>query len=185
MSRFFLALVLFSSCAFSQSLSVGVLAGVPISDAFSSATSGNVSVADASQRLAIGPTLELRLPFGLGVSVDALYRRIGYDANVGQGLSVSHGNSFQFPIMAKYRLPGIVMRPFVGGGVAFQTTTGFKSFDGRTGLVLGGGLDFKLTRFHITPELRYTRWGTDNLVEYFNVLRPTQNQADFLVGFTF
>ncbi len=45
--------------------------------------------------------------------------------------------------------------------------------------------DLKVSRVHITPELRYTRWGTESLTEYLNVLRPAQNQGDFLIGFTF
>jgi hypothetical protein len=167
-----------------QALSVGVRAGVPVSDAFSAAT-GGTTVKDASQRLTLGPTVELRLPFGLGFSVDALYRRVGYEATAPNATGSKHGNSWQIPIMAKYRMPGIVVHPFVGGGVSFQTTTGFSGFGNRTGVVLGAGLDLKVSRVHITPELRYTRWGSENLVDYLNVLRPAQNQGDFLIGFTF
>jgi hypothetical protein len=184
MFRLTLGLVLCCSGVCAQHLSVGVRGGVPITDAFSAAT-GSSALTDASQHMTIGPTLELRLPFGLGASVDALYRRIGYDVNAPNVAGGQNGNSWQIPIMAKYTIPGLVVRPFVGGGVSFQATTGFKDFGNRTGVVLGGGLDFKLSRFHITPELRFTRWGTESLPQYLNLFHPAQNQGDFLVGFTF
>ena len=185
MFRLTFVFALCCSGVYAQALSVGVRAGVPISDAFNTAT-GSIPIEDASQRFTIGPTVELRLPFGLGFSVDALYRRVGFEGTVSPTQTSSqHGNSWQIPIMAKYAMPGFVVRPFVGGGVSFQTTTGFRGFGNRTGVVLGAGLDLKVSRVHITPELRYTRWGTESLTEYLNVLRPAQNQGDFLIGFTF
>jgi hypothetical protein len=54
----------------------------------------------------------------------------------------------------------------------------------RLGVVLGGGLDIHAFVIHVTPELRFTRWAQ----QYFNlsgVLNSGQNQAEFLVGFTF
>jgi hypothetical protein len=37
----------------------------------------------------------------------------------------------------------------------------------------------------LSPEIRYTRWGSVNISDLSNVLRSNPNQAEFLVGLTF
>src|SRR5579872_7567093 len=61
--------------ASAQPFSVGLKAGVPLTDFFN--TVQNVSTT-VPNRYIIGAEAELRLPFGLGVEVDALYRRLNY-----------------------------------------------------------------------------------------------------------
>ena len=54
------------------------------------------------------------------------------------------------------------------------------------GFVFGGGVELKLAWVRIAPEIRYTRWGSENFRDPVNALLRTQrNQGDFLVGFTF
>ena len=72
-----------------------------------------------------------------------------------------------------------------------------------TGFVAGFGVDIHLLFLHISPEIRYTRWGSQQFVTpVFALIAPgvglgnvspalpgtiqsNQNQAEFLVGFTF
>jgi hypothetical protein len=53
------------------------------------------------------------------------------------------------------------------------------------GFVLGGGVDVKALVIHITPELRFTRWGAKQFIDPAGMFNSQQNQAEFLVGFTF
>jgi hypothetical protein len=38
---------------------------------------------------------------------------------------------------------------------------------------------------HITPEVRLTRWGAKHFIDPTGMVNSQQNQAEFLVGFTF
>jgi hypothetical protein len=73
-----LLLLLGAAPAFSQLVSFGVKAGVPLTDFINAASgdtpSGFIDFASHTNRYIVGATGELRLPFGLGIEVDVLYR---------------------------------------------------------------------------------------------------------------
>ena len=50
------------------------------------------------------------------------------------------------------------------------------------GIVLGAGVDIHALVIHITPELRYTRWGAQNILDANGGIHSNQNQAEFPVG---
>ena len=50
---------------------------------------------------------------------------------------------------------------------------------------MGGGIELKLPLIRVSPELRYTRWDNKNFQSRSGLLNSTQNQLEFLVGFTF
>jgi opacity protein-like surface antigen len=213
-----LLLLLFGAIpAFSQPFSYGVKAGVPLTD-FVDAASGNTAsgfldFATHTNRYIVGVTGELRLPFGLGVEVDALYRHVNYQSTSGAVDAITKanttGNAFEFPIMGKYRFGTKVIHPFVDAGVAFDTLQGLKqaittAVAGSTnstnsststpsqlqntttrGFVTGAGLDFHFLVIHIQPEIRYTRWGAQHFLDVSGLLHSNQNQAEFLLGITF
>jgi len=107
---------------------------------------------------------------------------------------------WDFPILLKYRFQAGRWRPFVTGGYTLShfssdlsiscfgttstcggllipppdTTFLIKSSGLRQGPTVGGGLEFKLARLKIAPEIRYT-----------HLNKPETNQATVLVGFTF
>ena len=54
-----------------------------------------------------------------------------------------------------------------------------------TGFVLGVGLDVHALIVHISPEIRYTRWGAKHFLDPNGSFGSNQNQAEFLVGITF
>ncbi len=129
--------------------------------------------------------VELHLPLGLSAEADALYRR--YQIN-------GSGGEWEFPIVGKYHfLPGPI-KPYVGAGVNFNHVTGFSNIAsggiphaGTTGFVLEGGVEFKLLRLRLAPELRFTHWGNPNIdLNPLNIaLKSSQNQAMVLVGVSF
>ena len=208
-----LLLLLFgATAAFSQPFSFGVNAGVPLTDFLSTVQSPNFGFNSNTKRYIVGPTVELRLPFGLGIELDALYRRLDYTSS-GNLIDVfisgnTTGNAWEFPLLAKYRFPSKVVRPYVDAGVAWDTLSGLKQtvtqtvFPTRTtttttsnpaelnkntvtGFVTGAGLDVKVLLIHLSPEIRYTRWGAQHFLSSNGGLQSNQNQAEFLLGITF
>jgi hypothetical protein len=121
------------------------------------------------------------------------------------------GNSWDFPVMAKYRF-GHVVRPYVAGGGVLrhvgpvrgsgELTTG--SLAGGTsstnainttdpadlrkrsypGLTVAGGVEVGAGRFRFLPEFRYTRW-TANISGPGGLLRFAPNQAEVVAGVMF
>lgn len=169
-----------------DALSVGVRGGIPFGDAFDAADTGRLKLS-GHNRFLLGPTLELRLPAGLGVSFDILYRRYRFDTE-GNGQKTSEGGGqWEFPLMLRYRFPGVIVRPFVGAGPTLQKLTGLTAIKSSTaGLAMGAGLDIRAPFGHFTPELRYSRRFQDTAAGGVNsLLKANNNQFDFVVGFTF
>ena len=104
--------------------------------------------------------------------------------------------------------PAGEFRPFVDAGMAFDTLSGLKQTITQTvlpavtttsttsnpaelkntttkGFVLGGGLDLHVLILHISPEIRFTHWGSPHFNDPNGLIKSKQNQAEFLVGFTF
>jgi hypothetical protein len=217
-----LILILLSApLAWTQPFSFGIKGGVPLTDFFSVAESGGlenpsefITYSATTNRYIVGPTAEWRLPFGLGIEFDALYRHLNYQSsgNLVDVLQTSQttASNWEFPILLKYRFPSKIVRPYVDGGVAFDTLSGLKQTVTNTffpsgtttttstgsppelqnttteGFVLGGGLDIHIL-LHISPEIRYTRWGSAqfSVPGLASLFHSNQNQAEFLLGITF
>ncbi len=211
---FLLSALLTAGAGFSQPFSAGLKAGMPLTDFIDVVSAQNISASTTTNRYIVGPTAELRLPFGLGVEVDALYRHFSYNSS--SVISTIAGNltnidttsgSWEFPILAKYRFKGKIIHPYVSAGVAWDTLSGLTQTvtsvinnvtkttstsspaelanTTTRGFVLGGGVDIKALVIHIAPEIRYTRWGARQFIDPIGLINSNQNQAEFLVGITF
>lgn len=180
-------------------VSIGVKGGVALTDAFENNTFSyqNRELAtivvhnySPSKDYLVGPFVELRLPFGLGVEADALYRQLHF-ATVDTGVTTPDeimSNSWEFPILAKYRFKLPVARPYIDAGPSFRTAS--NKFSASTlsnhGFAAGVGVDIKALLLHISPEIRYTRWGSDTIPA--GAIAPpysNRNQIEFLVGVAF
>jgi opacity protein-like surface antigen len=126
-------LLLAAAPAYSQLVSFGVKAGVPLTDFVDAASGTNpagfVDFATHTNRYIIGATGELHLPFGLGVEVDVLYRHFNYQSEMSGAGTVTSGsttgNAWEFPLLGKYRFFRTkLLRPYVDAGVAFDTLQG-------------------------------------------------------------
>lgn len=159
-----------------QHLEWGIKAGATLTDVFSA---GGI---DEANKIIIGPTLELHLPL-ISVEADALYHNVSFTPALGGG-GTSNGGSFQFPIVGKVRLlPLPLVKPYAEAGVAFRAFTGGAPDLGaqsKKGFVMGAGIDIHAVILHISPELRFTHWGSANS----SLLQANQNQFEFLVGFS-
>ena len=206
--RPFVLILLLSGVALAQPFSAGIKGGLPLTD-FLSVVQGTSTT--NTDHYIVGPEVEVRLPFGLGIEFDALYRHFSYTNVVGSAenaiTSTGSSGNWEFPLVVKYRFPSKIVRPYLEAGVAWDTLQGLKNSvtyavcttgvctapttappavtsQSTMGVVLGGGLDIHAFVIHVTPELRFTRWAQ----QYFNlsgVLNSGKNQAEFLVGFTF
>ena len=208
-----LFLLLFGAVsAWAQLFSYGVKAGVPLTQFLDAAKSQQFAFNSTTNRYIVGPTAELHLPLGLGIEFDILYRHFGYD---GSGTlagivtsSSATGNAWEFPLLAKYRLPLKVVHPYVDAGVAWDKLSGLTQtitratanvITGTTttsspaelnatatrGFVMGAGLSVKVLRLSVSPEVRFTRWGAQHFIDPNGLLHSNLNQGEFLVGITF
>ena len=181
-----------------EHFAIGARVGIPLTDAFEAVKSDEFSFESATKRFTIGPSAELFLPFGLGVEADVLYRktdmeitRLEAGGEGGGPLTLSQSTGvWEIPLLAKYRFPGVGLRPFLGAGGSFRSFGDLPAVstnlnDSGWGFVIGAGLEIKIKRLRISPEIRFTRWGSGEKNTGESVLKYNRNQADFLVGFTF
>lgn len=209
--------VVFLTCCVcaAQSITVGAIGGGRVTDDVSLFPDPGVSRADTGFQLEsrfydVGPAIEVGLTHGFTVEFDALYHRQGFfsrfDHITNHYTFRERDNSWEFPLLLKYKLRTGGLHPFVEAGVVPRTITGngvqtFQTFvtmpsptttstypasySPTVGFVGGGGLQFNPGRLGLTPQIRYTRWGTApvggaNVVSHF---ASNQNQLDVLVGF--
>jgi hypothetical protein len=191
-----------AASAFAQ-LSYGVRGGLPFTNLFDAASNPGETFTSSSTQFIVGPTVELHLPAGLGVEVDALFRHFHYSASsnlVDELVNSTASNAWEFPFLLKYRTPGHFVRPFLDAGVAFDRWSGVKQITSMlglpvlgtsnssgvdTGFVAGAGIELRLPVVRLSPEIRYTRWGAGSITDLGGALRSDQNQVEFLVGLTF
>ena len=202
-----------ASAASSQSLSVGLKGGVPLADALK-VTDRTRYFSDKAPYV-IGPAVEVHLLLGLSAEVDVLYRNLEYSSRIQLESPAppapvfearTTGQVWEFPFLAKYRFPGVLVRPFVSAGLSYRYLAHLKersAFAGSTGSfqvtdrppeltghnavgpTLGAGLEFKVRRVRISSEIRYTRWGASSFKAALGGLVSQLNQADFLLGIAF
>jgi hypothetical protein len=203
----FIVFLTCSACA-AQSISVGAIGGARLTDDVLSFPSpeANGASAEAAFRLEsrfydVGPMIEIGLTHGFAVEFDALYHRQGFSStfyhDTAYYTSRERDNSWEFPLLLKYRLRFSALNPFVEAGVAPHTISGTAaaasfgpsvplSYSPSVGFVAGGGLRFDLGHLGFAPQVRYTRWATAPVGGVYYSLGSTyssnQNQVDVLVG---
>jgi hypothetical protein len=171
-----------------QPIEVGVEGGVRTTDDVSG------TLTSESKRYIVGPKVEIRLPLRLSFEFDALYQRFGftgYEASCcGNSVTRERANSWEFPLILKFRIPVLPGRPFVGAGYAPRTVHGTDVSNGvgnvglpgplvyffnqrvetsypvTNGVVISGGLNLGSGHVRFSPELRYVRWTTPFLNEF-------------------
>ncbi|HYL75480.1 MAG TPA: outer membrane beta-barrel protein [Bryobacteraceae bacterium] len=193
----FLCVTMLSTLAFGQRpFSVGIKGGVPWTDAFSDTTTHGVDTIthafSDSKKFVIGPMVELNLPLGVSIEADALYRPLNL-TTMNTVLPrppltfVNDISSWEFPILGKYHFLHLpLVKPYAEAGPIFRHVGSDASYLSKKGFALGAGVDFKLLLLKLTPEIRYSRWGSDATASpVFNIVPSKQNQAEFLIGLSF
>jgi hypothetical protein len=212
---------MFAAPVWAQGFLWGVKGGVPLTTYFDTgAAFSPIAYSAGTRRYTVGASAERRIGHGLGLEVDALYHRFGYNSSVflfvpTPSLSVfkttTRGNSWDFPLLAKYRL-GRRLSPFLdGGGVLryvgpvrergggtvedlFRGTTSAIVIDTSDpaelhkrfypGLTAGSGVELRAGRLRVLPEVRYTHWMAHITGEHGPLLF-TPHQVEALVGILF
>src|SRR6185437_7816944 len=194
--KYFLTLLglplFFASSAFALGpLSLGVKGGVSLTDAFPDHTDTSRGPAqrtysDAKDYI-VGPMVELRLPFGLVVEADALYRPLHLTTQtegLGHALFTSSTtSSWEFPILAKYRFGFPLVHPYIEAGPSFRALASRGNYLSGKGITAGLGIEANALLLRIAPEFRYTHWGNDAPAPRGVFYSPSnRNQVEFLVG---
>lgn len=175
-----------SIAAVAQPVSFGVRGGVSLTGAFSSANGAS----SGSEEYLIGPMVELHLPFGLAVEGDALYHPLNLTQQNYNGSGYSKTtmsiNDWEFPILAKYHfLPLPIVKPYVEAGPAFRDVNPVASYLSTTGIDMGAGVEVKLRRLRVEPDLRYIHWGADRTLLFGPGPVSNQNQVQLSVGIAY
>ncbi len=199
-----LTLALLVLCATSYAAGpfiIGVRGGAQLTDIINGVNGGGVST--ATRNYVVGPTLGLKLPVGFSVQADALFTRLTVNVNnTNNGGSVGvTANSWEFPITLKYTFGEQAIAPFIDAGASVRHLSNLGDIgpyianavdrnvvanNNTVGFVLGGGLRFKAGPLNVSPEIRYTRWGGQNISQGFrNFLNSDKNEAQILLGLTF
>jgi len=145
------------------------------------------TISSGPKSLLVGPSLEFLLPRRLSVEADIIYRPVSttnislYDTRAPFRYDYRFV-TWEFPVLAKYRLAYRGFAPFVGVGPNFRLTQSLTS-SSPFGAMAAAGVEFRVGSAKILPSVRYTHWGRDT--GFITGPTVTQNQAVFLLGLSF
>ena len=126
--RTLFVLLLGAASAYSQTFSFGLKAGMPLTELLEARPGAFFSYTSVTNRYLIGPTVEAKLPLGLGVEFDAIYRHFRYTSSGGRinifGNSRATGNAWELPLLATYQFRALATHPYADVGVAWDVVSG-------------------------------------------------------------
>jgi hypothetical protein len=172
--------------ASAQNISIGVIAGAPFTNVETTTSIAGISYLPKSPNFTVGPAFQVNLPFSLRLELDALVRPASFKAS--NFIANTSATEWRFPLLLEYRFgKGKPIQPFVGIGASFEhlyqisnaVTSGPGSIATNSpgGMLINGGVDFKLKLFRLSGELRYTRQFNASILDLSQL-----NQAEVLVG---
>jgi len=185
MSKTFLCSLVFIAAGHAQPFSAGLKVGGSLTDAIQAGSASGFAIASVdNHHYVIGPYIELRLPLQLSLEVDALYRSYGFQ--LAPGAATDSVGSWEFPVLAKYKLWKGPVRPYIDGGLVFSHLT-VNNIPGLLhssdyGVALGAGLEIHALVLRISPEIRYDGFVFKN---FGDVIQSNRNQAILMVGIGF
>jgi len=193
--RTLLLTLLLSLPASAEVFSLGLVVGTPLTDVTQTTTLAGINYLRNSTLFTVGPSLQVSLPAGLRLEVDALYRPVAYRiaTSLNPAANVS-ASQFRFPVLIQRHLLDLpLVKPYAEAGLSFDhlsnlsqaanllpTQPGAIVRTTHAGLVLGFGLDIKVPFVRVSPEIRYTRQFASDFQGISEL-----NQAEFLVGIRF
>jgi hypothetical protein len=161
--------------AFAQNLSMGGVAGSNFTPNFQPA---GPSYTNTRSWIA-GAVAEWSLAAPVSIETNVLYRQLHILAGPSSHFSVV---TWEFPILAKFRLGTGRMLPFVEAGPSLRATGNLNDIHpSHYGFTAGIGAERQLGRWRIEPALRYTRWAQD-LEAQQAAIRTKPDQLELLVG---
>jgi hypothetical protein len=175
------AAFLITACG--QNLSIGIVGGGSLTDAFQSIDRDNILEYSQSKDWAAGAMIEFHLPRDFSIEADGLYRELHLTVAFAEpngtlnSVSPSPVVTWEFPVLAKYRFHWSKANPFVEAGPAFRTTGNLNATPSHYGVSGGVGVEMHWGALGIAPVIRYTHWAPDP-----NGTRTNANQIELLLG---
>jgi hypothetical protein len=152
---------------------------------------GTYTQSDATQyytglkSMIAGASVEVHLPSRFSVEIDALHKplRNKVKSVYSNGTSYpartyTEASTWQFPVLAKYRLWAGGLRPFLEAGPSFHLPNQFLATSGATA---GAGIETQWRTLRIAPAVRFTHWAAGPVDNIQNVHR---NEAVLAIGFS-
>lgn len=196
--------LLCSAPVFGQAITAGIVGGVPVTNTFDTGGLHAAEVTAKTIRYTIGPAVDFRLFGPLGIEIDALFQPFSFrtfnEAGIAPTFGHTLGNLWQFPVLVKFRIPRLALKPFVDAGPSVQlasniTESSYNLDDPAritaqhpgpnavAGLAAGGGFEFRLRPIILAPEVRYTRWLDENVDPFNTPQRGSHvNQLEVLLS---
>lgn len=191
-----------TSGANSRRVSFGVVGGAALTDAFGHEADGLMLLPGGGTQptrlrsystlkdYVIGPMVDVDMLWrGLSIEISALYRPMNLTmAGVlpdGSFHSVSPATvvTWEFPVLAKYRLGSSSAKPVIELGPSFRASGNLNgSAPSPFGLTAGFGIETRFLGLRIAPLLRYTHWGAD---PDYTASRTKRNQVVALLSVSF
>jgi hypothetical protein len=182
--------------AFGKDVSIGGIFGMGLSDDFPSTVQdingipGSRSFSD-SKSPALGLMIEFEPIKKLFVEFNGLYRPLHLTdesllSGSGKPVPPNIGRvtvlTWEFPILAKYKLTTARTKPFFEVGPAFRTSGNLNGANpSKYGATGGAGVEARLGKVRISPAVRYTQWANDQ-----TPATPTnRNQIEAIIGISY
>lgn len=191
-----LALGLFScGRALCQHVSAGIVGGVALTSDFVPLEVPSTPYREYSttKDYIVGAMLAISVPANFSLEADALYRPMNFTgtATFPSGTLTSTSSAtvitWEFPILLEYKfkLSGLPLSPLLEIGPSFRAAGNANGTSpSNHGVTAGAGLQAKLWKLKIAPQLRYTRWAADG-VHYSAAPSTKQDQIELLVSLSF
>jgi hypothetical protein len=176
-------------------ISLGIITGMSLTKLLRDTTFPSVElVSESDTRTAIaGIMFDGSVVDRLSVEVDGLYRATHLD----DGLILPDGSiqsgersaviTWEFPILAKFRIPMFKAHPILEAGPSLRMIGhGLNDNHSHLGFTAGLGVAARIPPFSITPTIRYTRWAIDrDELGREPIPSMRRDQLELLVGFSF
>ncbi len=167
-------------------LEIGAVAGYPLTQGFREMPFVVRPISERTRYL-VGISTQANLTRRLAVEMDGIYKplRSGEGASDPWRFMVI---TWQFPVLAKYRITTSKWAPVVEGGPSFRLAGNLNGYNpSHYGITMGAGAETRTHGLRLSPALRYTRWAVDVSP---NSGRPTsqrtnQNAVELVFGISF
>ncbi len=151
-----------------------------------------ITTYNASKTYLLGPTVELHLPLGLSLEADALYHPLNFltppallRPNLVTTATKHENDSWEFPVLGKYRFPIPFVSPYLEAGPTFRTLSSpLSQYLSNVGVAAGVGVEARVWKLRLSPEVRFIHWGKDSGAAY-PFYSSRRNQAQFLIGLSY
>jgi hypothetical protein len=136
----------------------------------------------------VGFVMEIAIPKQLSIEIGALYRPLNARDITVLSNGVTRETDFtvltwEFPLLAKYKLPILKSKPFLELGPSLRASGNLNGANpSRYGITTGIGMELHQRGIAVAPTLRFTHWAIDSRT---NGMATHPNQVELVFGVRF